>query len=280
MHHLETLIQAIPPAVFVAGGILPPNSAGQTAESATSPVAPFSYPSFPSGVPPPSLHVFPLTNPSTHFTRDPNSAHDDMQQSQTAGIGLLNPNHRASSEQLAEDTSRMSLTASYLYFDDEGYTRWQGETSGLPVLDLLVERHAPNRREHPSETTSRSEDDHASRAASATNTDWFPNRTPRRTDVNPETLWRLMTSYIVPELMDRYFPFTKRIHYETLTCCIALFNAIYPHPIIFYPFFMFRVFLPFVYSLDSDLNHTLMASLSSRITEIHKNGVNPDSQPL
>ncbi|KAF9465971.1 fungal-specific transcription factor domain-containing protein [Collybia nuda] len=188
MHHLETLIQAIPPAVFAAGGILPPISAGQTVESATSPVAPFSFPSYPSGVPPPSLHVFPLTNPSTHFSRD--STLDESQQSQTFGLGLLNSNHNISPEQLAEDASRMSLTASYLYFDDEGYTRWQGETSGLPVLDLLVERHAPpSHRENSSEAT-------------ATNTDWFPNRTPRRTDVNPETLWRLMTSYIVPELMD------------------------------------------------------------------------------
>jgi hypothetical protein len=214
MHHLETLIQAIPPAVFAAGGILPPNSAGQTAESATSPVAPFSYPTFPSGVPPPSLHVFPLTNPSTHFTRDTNSAHDEMQQGHTVGLGLLDPHHNATSEQLAEDTSRMSLTASYLYFDDEGYTRWQGETSGLPVLDLLVERHAPpSRKESSSEAQSRSEDDHSSRMTGATNTDWFPNRTPRRTDVNPETLWRLMTSYIVPELMDRYFTFIYMISY-------------------------------------------------------------------
>jgi hypothetical protein len=28
---------------------------------------------------------------------------------------------------------------SHLYVDNEGFTRWQGETSGLPVLDLLIE---------------------------------------------------------------------------------------------------------------------------------------------
>ncbi len=33
-----------------------------------------------------------------------------------------------------------SIAPSYLYFDDEGSTRWQGETSCLPLLDLLVER--------------------------------------------------------------------------------------------------------------------------------------------
>ncbi len=42
--------------------------------------------------------------------------------------------------QLAEETARMSVSPSYLYLDDEGYTRWQGETSGLPLLDFLVER--------------------------------------------------------------------------------------------------------------------------------------------
>lgn len=93
----------------------------------------------------------------------------------------------------------MSISASYLYLDDEGYTRWQGETSGLPLLDLLVETHTPVK----SETEKNSPDPTWANSSSHTaNTDWFPNRTPRRTDVNPETLWRLITSYIVPELMD------------------------------------------------------------------------------
>ncbi|KAF5370920.1 hypothetical protein D9615_009818 [Tricholomella constricta] len=197
MHHLETLIQAIPPAVFAAGGILPPMSGGQSStESAASPVQPFIYPSqFPSGVPPPSLHVFPLTNPSTHFTHDSSSSMDEKRH----GFGsLLDPKNQMSPDQLAEDASHMSLTASYLYFDDEGYTRWQGETSGLPVLDLLVERHAPaSNRE---ESTPPFDNSHSSKVQNAT--EWFPDRTPHRTDVNPQTLWRLITSYIVPELMD------------------------------------------------------------------------------
>jgi len=103
-----------------------------------------------------------------------------------------------------EETPRMSLSVSYLYFDDEGYTRWQGETSGLPLLGLLVENHTPIKSEaerslpDPTWTNSSSDD----------STTWFPNRKPRRTDVNPETLWRLITSYIVPDLMDRYFFFS------------------------------------------------------------------------
>ncbi|KAJ7209427.1 hypothetical protein C8J57DRAFT_328556 [Mycena rebaudengoi] len=172
MHHLETLIQAIPAAVFAAGSAAehPPNLAMPDGVPA-SPITPFAFPAF---VPPPALHVFPLTNPSTHFTPTKVEANVDM-----------------TPDQLAEETARLSLSASYLYFDDEGYTRWQGETSGLPLLDLLVERHVPQ-----------SQTDDAPRTVPPAPQDWFPNRTPHRTDVNPQTLWRLITSYIAPELMD------------------------------------------------------------------------------
>ncbi|KAG5641466.1 hypothetical protein DXG03_005129 [Asterophora parasitica] len=197
MHHLETLMQAIPPAVFAAGGIAPPISGAQASmESASSPVAPFVYPpQFPSGVPPPSLHVFPLTNPSTHFTHDSTTSLDEKRNGHGS---LLNPNDRITPDQLADDASHLSLTASYLYFDDEGYTRWQGETSGLPVLDLLVERHKPSSsREDSAPPFDNAPSGNAKGAA-----EWFPDRTPRRTDVNPQIIWRLITSYIVPELMD------------------------------------------------------------------------------
>ena len=196
MHHLETLIQAIPPAVFAAGGTMPSIPPGHPASDiALSPLVPFMYPDgMPSGVPPPSLHVFPLTNPSTHFTRDTkvDDRHHSPHNSFTFG-----PFH-SNSDPLAEETSRMSLAASYLYFDDEGYTRWQGETSGLPVLDLLVERHTPAANREPIDKTR--SDSNTAKMASA---EWFPDRQPRRTDVNPQTLWRLITSYILPELMDR-----------------------------------------------------------------------------
>ncbi|KAG6819891.1 hypothetical protein H0H93_007669 [Arthromyces matolae] len=202
MHHLETLIKAIPPAVFAAGGLVPPNI-GQpsSTDATTSPVQPFVYPTqFPSGVPPPSLHVFPLTNPSTHFTRDTNATGEE----QRYGSGpILDPSHRLTPDQLAEEASHMSLSASYLYFDDEGYTRWQGETSGMPVLDLLVERHATsNQQERSSPPTF--DESQSTKLANAVDLNYFPDRKPRRTDVNPQHLWRLMTSYIVPELMDRY----------------------------------------------------------------------------
>ncbi|KAJ7220789.1 fungal-specific transcription factor domain-containing protein [Mycena pura] len=182
MHHLETLIQAIPPAVFAAGGAGVDRPAISMGDLPASPIAPFLYPNFPSGVPPPSLHVFPLTNPSTHFTPGDLKMEDNMTPPSAAPDA-------ASPDLLAEEAARLSLSASYLYFDDEGYTRWQGETSGLPLLDLLVERHVPSSDATPP-------------SVSASEQDWFPNRTPRRTDVNPQTLWRLITSYIAPELMD------------------------------------------------------------------------------
>ncbi|KAF7377418.1 putative transcriptional regulatory protein C3C7.04 [Mycena sanguinolenta] len=167
MHHLETLIQAIPPAVFAAGHgdhpavAIDANGNGMPA----SPIAPFMFPTFPSGVPP-AL-----------------AARLDEKPVGRAGSDAPSP------DQLAEDTSRLSLSASYLYFDDEGYTRWQGEASGLPLLDMLVERHIPSSDATPPNVA-------------PVEQDWFPNRTPRRTDVNPQTLWRLITSYIAPELMD------------------------------------------------------------------------------
>lgn len=194
MHHLETLISAIPPAVFAATGAMPPGHAAS--EHGASPMMPFMYPSgLPSGVPPPSLHVFPLTNPSTHFTQNTKVDEPTSARRESFGSLLSRPflQHPATitPDQLADETSQMSLTASYLYFDDEGYTRWQGETSGLPVLDLLVERHRT-----PAKM------DQTSLADPNPHVEWFPNRRPRRTDLNPQTLWRLITSYIVPDLMD------------------------------------------------------------------------------
>jgi hypothetical protein len=206
MHHLESLIQAIPPGIFAAGGAVSgmPSPHSST-DPATNPLAAFASSShtYPSGVPPPSLHVFPLMNPSTHFTHDtkrtesPNSAFRSLLGQQLPKAPGMN-----GTDQLAEDTARMTISPSYMYFDDEGYPRWQGETSGLPLLDLLVERHtvSPDGMDStPPEPSWQSKS-----TTCASNPGWFPNRTPRRADVNPETLWRLITSYIAPDLMDRF----------------------------------------------------------------------------
>jgi hypothetical protein len=213
MHHLETMIQSIPPGVFAAVSAMSGDSSAPqfSLDPTASPLASFasSTHTYPAGVPPPSLHVFPLLNPSTHFTtahtasgsrsgaRSPTSAFQSV-------FGHYPGAPDSPTDDLAENTSRMSLSPSYLYFDDEGYTRWQGETSGLPLLDLLVENYIPTTK---NETLDTNHPDlslpGADKSAKATNTNWFPNRTPRRTDVNPGNLWRLITSCIAPDLMDR-----------------------------------------------------------------------------
>ncbi|KAG9309610.1 hypothetical protein JVU11DRAFT_10271 [Chiua virens] len=202
MHQLETLIQAIPPAVFAAG--LSPSQHLTVDPNVTSPLSTFASMNhtFPSGVPPPSLHVFPLTNPSTHFTTQPTRDSPRQESPTTAFCSVPGhsslPQNGSAAELPIEETSR--IHASYLYFDDEGYTRWQGETSGLPLLDLLVENHTPIKAEADKSVLDANWV--GNQSPSSTNITWFPNRTPKRTDVNPETLWRLITSYIVPELMD------------------------------------------------------------------------------
>lgn len=213
MHHLETLIQAIPPAVFAAGGVIPGPGGSSTSEPGTGPLSSLasSTHTYPSGVPPPSLHVFPLTNPSTHFTTTTTTHSGPRSRGQSPNSVLrsvLGQYHGAQptspADDLAEHASRMSLSASYLYIDDEGYTRWQGETSGLPLLDLLVENHASTKKCNSREASSPDSSMSNSDKNKATNSDWFPNRTPRRTSVNPQTMWRLITSYVPPDLMDRY----------------------------------------------------------------------------
>ena len=195
MHHLESLIQAIPSAVFAAGG---------SALSPSSP--PENQPSEPllqnhlyqAVIPPPSITMTPLMNPSTHFALATNQVNPD-------------------------EIARMSLSSSYLYVDDEGFTRWQGETSGLPILDLLIERH---------HSSPKNERDSNSPEAVVIYTDsrWFPDRTVHHlADMNPERLWKLVTSFLPPDLMDRYVFVvhpdlrSTRLHQQ------VLYSATYQH---------------------------------------------------
>ena len=251
MQHLESLIQSIPAAVFAAGGgaggagggggaALPLNNpllqpgtqqACPTTTTTTTddpnaiPMAPFMYPAsgpYASGVPPPSLHVFPLTNPSTHFKRDGQAYVDERGRSPIRSFNgpfsvhpasLLEHHHPAYNRHHhhhphhphlgGEETSKLSLTASYLYIDDEGYTRWQGETSGLPVLDLLVERHSLNGGAPEAASSPGFGSSPTTESGKGSDIDWFPDRKLKRTDMNPQALWGLVTSSIAPDLMDR-----------------------------------------------------------------------------
>lgn len=204
MHHLESLIQAIPPSVFAAA-MAASSSQTPPPDPRNSPHTSFasSTHTYPSGVPP---NAFPLTNPSTHFMRGRSGS---RQSSPNDSLGSLlghTPQQRArastvtSTDDLVEETARMSLSPSYLYLDDEGYTRWQGETSGMPLLDLLVDRSAAAVRREEREASPQAS--WSDRKDHITTEDWFPDRTPRRTDINPEMLWKLITSIISPDLMD------------------------------------------------------------------------------
>ena len=212
MHQLETLIQAIPPAVFAAGGSNAlgngvPHSPLDPSSSAHALFASSTH-IFPTSIPPPSLNAFPLMNPSTFFApvkpasrnSSPNSGGGFVPGQAGASASAAGMS-AAAVDQLAEETSRMALSSSYLYFDDEGYTRWQGETSGLPLLDLLVERHFMNNNPKPDPDPAPSQT-WAGRNGRVVH-DWFPDRTPRRAETNPEVIWKIITSFIAPELMDR-----------------------------------------------------------------------------
>ncbi|RPD56509.1 hypothetical protein L226DRAFT_531350 [Lentinus tigrinus ALCF2SS1-7] len=198
MQQLETLIQAIPPQVFAGAGALGAGLPQSPVDPTTNPHASFASSThiFPTSAPPPSLAAYPLMNPSTFFG-------PLKQGSRNASPGTsfhAGASTSMSTEQLADETSRMSLASSYMYFDDEGYTRWQGETSGLPILDLLVERHAVVPKPDPDRPTGQQQ--HWKGQNGQTLSDWFPDRQPRRTETNPEHIWKLITSFIVPELMD------------------------------------------------------------------------------
>lgn len=204
MHHLESLIQSIPFSLFspqqAAGagqvnpqllGSMDPNSAHASLASATH--------AYPLGVPPPSLSLFPLMNPSTHFPVSGSTIPT------APGGALQEPGAPADGVPKAPNfESNGGMPPGYLYLDDEGYTRWQGESSGLPLLDFLVERKLPSAPNAQSDSTASPVRESWSRKSeNVTTGQWFPDRQPRQSSTtNPETMWRLITSMIPPELMD------------------------------------------------------------------------------
>lgn len=155
MRQLEQLIQAIPPSVFAANGLVnptvPSSPPQQPALGTTFATSPQTYP---PSVPPPHLNSYPLINPSLRFTADgsgngehgatPTSPTQLLRNNPPEGATRIGPGSAdpISTEKLLGSTRRAALSPSYMYLDDAGYPRWQGETSGLPFLDSLVERHS------------------------------------------------------------------------------------------------------------------------------------------
>lgn len=190
MHHLETLIQSIPTNIFEAAARAHASSLDPHALS----LGPTSYP---PAVPPPSLTMSALTNPSMHFP--PVSS-------------------RPMSFSAAFD--RVHIPAqSYMYWDEQGCKRWQGESSGLPLLDLLFDRAvAPGATisasgseaaDSPSASEQHQQQQHHNHpldehpSPQPAECEWFPDRpAPRDESINPESLWRVITSMIPPDLMD------------------------------------------------------------------------------
>lgn len=196
MHQLESLIQAIPPSVFAAigtpgpsgapGGALDPSIAAAAAALFQSGPLPRATPILPAT-------AAPLTNPANHFA--------DMQRMDrrsSRGSGALST--ATSIDQLAEDTARMSIAPSFHYRDNQGETRWQGETSGLPLLDMLMERHA----DPTTWPRTRTSLDNLPPPDVPTEEYMPPPPKSRASDLNSETLWKKITALIDPDLMDEW----------------------------------------------------------------------------
>ena len=152
MRQLEQLIQAIPPSVFAANGLVNPTATSSPQPTTAGPTFPPSPQAYPCSVSPPHLGSYPLTNPSLRFTTNgdrngehgaiPTSPNQLLRNCPPEGVTPVVPGCADPTEKLMGSIRRPPLSPSYMYLDDAGYPRWQGETSGLPFLDSLVERHS------------------------------------------------------------------------------------------------------------------------------------------
>jgi nucleoid-associated protein YgaU len=181
MQQLESLIQAIPANIFNPALN---NLTGLQTTTNPSP-SPAPVHSYPLGVPPPSLTSFPLANPAGHFAL-PTTAAEQRERDLA---------------DLAEATSKLSLTHSYLYLDDQGSTRWQGESSGLPLLDVLLEEDRVAHRGdiHVNGTSADGLDDGDEDAEYAARK---AERGPRTDELDPGAVWKAVTAVVPPDLMD------------------------------------------------------------------------------
>ena len=193
MAQLEHLIQSIPADIFLPqqGSRAVSGDSPQALEQ-HSPVSPTAAPApnqqfEPMGIPPPSLSVNKLVNPATHFF--------------PTHVPTLFQPPTAVAECMTDTIWGHSLAPTYLYLDDEGSTRWQGEASGLPMLDLLVEQHVPQLRGRSDRPSSVPNSTTIQPLPSEPK--WFPDRqTSKHVEVSPEALWSQVTAAIPPDLMD------------------------------------------------------------------------------
>ncbi|KAG8905465.1 hypothetical protein FRB99_008906 [Tulasnella sp. 403] len=179
----------------------------------------------PIGVPPPSLSSRTLVNPSRYFPPLATMSakpikNDDVEHFASRG-----------------NSSPVPLASSYLYLDDHGATRWQGEMSGFPLLDMLIEREggslhrseSPESARQPSPTIAASENEATSPAPAPA--DWFPDRQNINDPVRPEDIWMTIASTIPPELMDHLVMlFLKTTYYIMPFIHVPSFIQDYQNP--------------------------------------------------
>lgn len=201
MHQLESLIKAIPPAVFAS------ISAGGGSESAAATVAEIyghSASLSPHAVLPSA--AMPLANPMGRFA-------DPSLERRSHAPGSMSA--ESSIDQLVEMADRMSLAPSFHYRDNQGETRWQGETSGLPLLDMLIERYADPAR------WPKSRDSKADLPPVGVDTEEYmptPIASREAPDVKSGILWKQITDVIDPGLMDEYATPVLCVFYTASDC--------------------------------------------------------------
>lgn len=204
MQQIESFIHALPAGLF----------SGTAFDEPTTPIKPQSGTSTPLNlVAPSTLSSHRLINPSRFFPPLTSTMADsDVYEDATH---LQQPSHTA---------YPIPLASSYLYLDDQGSTRWQGEMSGFPLLDILIEqREAAAMKQADSPASSKPSPTLAPESeADATSPaphDWFPDRQRVQESVRPEDVWMMIASVIQPDLMDKSVKLT--IPFNLFWICIT-----------------------------------------------------------
>lgn len=188
MQQIEALVNALPSGLFNGS----PTEGSTSAHGAPPSIGPTP------GVPPPSLSARTLVNPGRHFMSSSSSSTRPVSWNVTDANGS------------GVNSNALPLASSYLYLDDQGSTRWQGEMSGFPLLDLLLEHDTSTSHHHQSDSSESASPSVAvmtyEEPMSPAPSDWFPDRQSIKDVIRPEDVWTMISTVIAPDLMDRLVP--------------------------------------------------------------------------
>jgi hypothetical protein len=153
---------------------------------------------------PPAARDTPLTNPSAHFGCP----------SGTVPVQCSKPAASKADPvaELTEGAARLRLRfagapPSLFFVDARGYTRWHGESSGLPLLDYLMDKHSV-RPAQDAPPAAGSASSGSSDVSSEGSPPGIPLIGPEDAPVAdpdygaPEAMWAMITKIIPAELMD------------------------------------------------------------------------------